>query len=150
MKILSAKLSLLSLIIILFACGQKSHDHDHMHDAGDATEETANEVLLNEVDKIHNDLMMQMEDIYKQKEQLKNKLNSGSDLSNEIKQKIEASIAKLDSADHSMMDWMHNFKPQPDSVVGEEKAREYLENEMEKVKKLKEDINEALESAKVN
>jgi hypothetical protein len=48
------------------------------------------------------------------------------------------------------MDWMHNFKPPVDSIVGEEKAREYLENEMEKVKKLKEDISEALESAKVN
>jgi hypothetical protein len=49
-----------------------------------------------------------------------------------------------------MMDWMHHFKPQADSVVGEEKAREYLENEMEKVNKLKEDIQEALESSKFN
>ncbi|HPH46493.1 MAG TPA: hypothetical protein PKU83_05770, partial [Chryseolinea sp.] len=129
MKTIASRLGLLSLLFIALSCGQKSHDHEHLHGAGDVMAGSANEALLNEVDKIHNDLMMQMEDIYKQKEELKNKLSSIPDISDEVKQKIEASMAKLDSADRSMMDWMHNFKPQPDSVVGEEKAREYLENE---------------------
>ena len=121
-----------------------------MQGAGDALTGNANEALLNEVDKLHNELMMQMEDIYKQKEELKNKLSSTPGLAAEKKQEIDNAIAKLDSADRSMMDWMHNFRPPVDSIVGEEKAREYLENEMEKVKKLKEDINESLESAKMN
>jgi chromosome segregation ATPase len=150
MKTISFKLGLLAIIFTVVSCGQKSHDHEHMHGAGEAISNSANEALLSEVDKLHSELMMQMEDIYKQKEELKNKLNSTPGLSDEVKQKLEASMAKLDSADRSMMDWMHNFHPPVDSIVGEEKAREYLENEMEKVKKLKEDINLALENAKVN
>ena len=42
---------------------------------------------------------------------------------------------------------MHHFNPIPDSL-GEEKAREYLEDEMEKVKKVKADILESMEEAK--
>ncbi len=150
MKTIALRLGFLYLLLILVGCGQKSHDHDQMPVAGEAISNSANEALLSEVDKLHSELMMQMEDIYKQKEELKNKLSSTPGLSDEVKQKIEASMAKLDSADRSMMDWMHNFHPPVDSIVGEEKAREYLENEMEKVKKLKEDIAESLESAKVN
>ncbi len=149
MKIIASKLGLLFFILITWGCGQKSHDHD-MHDASDAIVSDGNEALLSEVDKLHNELMMQMEDIYKQREELKNKLSSTPNLTDDQKQKMETSISKLDSADHNMMDWMHHFKPQADSVVGEEKAREYLENEMEKVNKLKEDIQEALESSKLN
>ena len=150
MKTITLKLSLVTLLFIAISCGQKSHDHEHLHGAGDAIAGSANEALLSEVDKLHNELMTQMEDIYKQREELKNKLSSTPALSAEEKQKIEDSISKLDSADHSMMDWMHKFIPPVDSIVGEEKAREYLENEMEKVNKLKEDIQGALESAKAN
>ncbi|MEO7989100.1 MAG: hypothetical protein ABI663_06130 [Chryseolinea sp.] len=149
MKMIS-KLCLVSFLLIGWSCGQKSHDHEHMDGAGDALAGNANEALLNEVDKLHNELMLQMEDIYKHKEELKNKLSSTPSLTDDQKQKIQDSMANLDSADSSMMDWMHNFHPPVDSIVGEEKAREYLENEMEKVKKLQEDINEALESSKVN
>jgi hypothetical protein len=42
---------------------------------------------------------------------------------------------------------MRAFDPLPDSL-GEEKAREYLETEMEKVKQVRENILEALEKAK--
>jgi hypothetical protein len=46
-----------------------------------------------------------------------------------------------------MMIWMRQFNPIPDSL-GEEKAREYLEDEMTKVKKVREDILQALEQSK--
>jgi hypothetical protein len=46
-----------------------------------------------------------------------------------------------------MMVWMNEFNPMPDSVAGEEKAREYLENEMEKIKKVKENILQALQES---
>src|SRR6478609_10451404 len=122
MKAVSSKITFLVLLLIAVSCGQKSHDHEHMEGTGDAIAGSPNEALLNEVDKLHNELMMQMEDIYKQREELKNKISSTPNLANDIKQKIEASMAKLDSADHSMMDWMHNFKPPVDSIVGEERA----------------------------
>ena len=68
----------------------------------------------------------------------------------EKKKEIEATIAKLDSASEGMMTWMHEFKPEADSTASEEKVREYLEREMERVKKVKEDILEAIEKAKSN
>ena len=46
-----------------------------------------------------------------------------------------------------MMDWMHNFNPIADSV-DQEKAREYLENEMLRIKKVKEITLEVIEKAK--
>jgi len=45
------------------------------------------------------------------------------------------------------MDWMHKFNPLPDTA-NQEKAREYLENEMEKIKKVRELINGSIEKAK--
>ncbi len=46
-----------------------------------------------------------------------------------------------------MMDWMHNFQPLPDSA-DQEKAREYLESEMERVMKVRELTNETIEKVK--
>ena len=45
-----------------------------------------------------------------------------------------------------MMVWMRNFNPLPDSL-GEEQAKEYLEDEMEKIKKVREDVRKALADA---
>ena len=107
-------------------------------------EEEGNQALYDEVMKIHDEVMPKMNDLYKMKEELKNQIANTPGMVEEKKKEIEATIAKLDSASESMMVWMRNFNPLPDSL-GEEQAREYLENEMEKVKKVKEDILEALE-----
>ncbi|HEY8934035.1 MAG TPA: hypothetical protein VIM65_02400 [Cyclobacteriaceae bacterium] len=142
MKTISAKLFLICLVII-WGCGHKEHDHHEEHEADSiSTDANANAALLDEVDKLHMELMGKMEDIYKKKEELQKELDGATD---DKKKELENAIAKLDSADQSMMDWMHNFKPLPDSV-GTEKAREYLETEMEKIKKVKDDILEALDS----
>ena len=93
--------------------------------------------------------MPKMNDLYKLKEELKKKMANTPGMVDEKKEEIEATIAKLDSASESMMVWMRGFNPLPDSL-GEEKAREYLETEMEKVKKVKEDVLEALEKGKAN
>ena len=96
--------------------------------------------------KIHDEVMPKMNDIYKLKEELKKQIAETPGLVEEKKKEIEGTITELDSASESMMVWMRNFNPLPDSL-GEEQAREYVENEMEKVKKVKEDIMEALEKA---
>ena len=44
------------------------------------------------------------------------------------------------------MVWMRNFNPLPDSL-GEEKAREYLEDQKVKVEKVKKDMLQAIEEA---
>ena len=93
--------------------------------------------------KVHDEVMPKLDNIYQLKEKLKNKIAETPALAAEKKQQIEASIAKLDSASEGMMVWMRQFDPMADSLTTEKK-REYLENEMEKIKKVREDVNEAL------
>ena len=147
MKTILPKVFVLIVCIIAWSCGQKSQDHgEHDHGTGDGTEGEGNQALYDEVMKIHDEVMPKMNDIYKLKEELKKQIAETPGLVEEKKKEIEGTIAELDSASESMMVWMRNFNPLPDSL-GEEQAREYLENEMEKVKKVKEDIMEALEKA---
>ncbi|HYG01365.1 MAG TPA: hypothetical protein VD927_02920 [Chryseosolibacter sp.] len=110
----------------------------------DAVELSENQILYNEVMKIHDEVMPKMNDIHKKKTELKNMLKDNADLPAAEKTSIEQRIARLDSANESMMIWMREFEPIPDSM-GEEKAKAYLEGEMEKVKKVRERILKALE-----
>jgi hypothetical protein len=140
-------LRLFILLSVLFlGCKEKSQEDT---EAGDAVESSENQVLYEEVMKVHDEVMPKMDDIYRKKEELKNKIANTPDMLEEEKKEIDARVAKLDSASEGMMHWMHQFNPIPDSV-GEEKAREYLENEMEKIKKVKEDILQALKEADEN
>jgi len=102
--------------------------------------------LYDEVMKVHDEVMPKMNDIYKLKEQLKNKIANTPDMVAEKKQQIEGTISRLDSASEGLMVWMRNFNPLPDSV-GEQEARDYLESEMEKIKQVSEDVRKALEDA---
>jgi len=136
---------LVTVLCFSFAgCGQKSHEHDMenheaMEGAGDK-----NKPLYDEVMNIHNEVMPKLDDIYKLKESLKNKIANTPTLANEKKQEIESTIVKLDSASEGMMNWMHKFNPLPDSA-DESAAREYLEKEKVKMEKVKQDILQALE-----
>lgn len=142
------KLSSLTLLVLLYACGQKSHDHEHGHDhdhhAHDSADASPNAKLYSEVMAVHDEVMPKMGDIYTLKEGLKKKLadNPAADKKSEI----ESAITKLDAADESMRVWMREFDSE--AIKDEEKKREYLENEMEKVKKLREDMLAAIEQAK--
>ena len=147
MKTSFSKYLLLASLALLWGCGQKSgsEDHDHGHDA----EEGGNQALYDEVMKVHDEVMPKMNDIYKLKEQLKDKIADTPDMVAEKKQQIESTISRLDSASEGMMVWMRNFNPLPDSV-GEQEARDYLESEMEKIKKVSEDVRKALADAEEN
>ena len=100
-----------------------------------------NQALYDQVMTVHNEAMKTGE-IFELKKQLKDLLASQP----EKKMELEQTIALLDSADRSMMDWMHKFD-EPDSV-DQETAREYLENEMEKINKVKELTNSSIQKAK--
>ena len=137
-------------MVISFGCQQKSNDEHEGHDAHaeDEVEATSgNQELYNEVMKIHNEVMPKMEDIHRAKQELQEKIQKTPRLSEADRIKLVAMIAKLDSAGEGMMVWMRQFSPLPDSL-GEEKARSYLEQEMERVKKVRANILEALEEAK--
>ena len=139
------KLSSLLLLVLLYACGQKSHDHEHGHEhTHDAADTSANAKLYSDVMAIHDEVMPKMGDIYTLKEGLKKKLEDNT--AGDKKSEIESTITKLDEADKAMRVWMREFKPE--DITDEAKKREYLDNEMEKVKKVREDMLAAIEQAK--
>ena len=121
----------LSIVVLVWGCGQKKQD---------------NQTLYDEVMKVHDEVMPKMDDIYKLKQELKKQISDTSNLVDEKRRTIEATILKLDSAGEAMMVWMRNFNPLPDSL-GEEKAREYLEDQQEKIKKVKEEMLDAINKA---
>jgi Mg2+ and Co2+ transporter CorA len=133
-------------LFIATACGKGSH-HEGQHDHDNANNDNPNQALYDQVMDVHDELMPQMEDLYKLKKELQEKIAATPDMVAEKKGELDQAIATLDSADQLMMDWMHKFRPLPDSA-NQEKAREYLESEMEKVKKLKELFNESIDKAK--
>lgn len=135
----------LSLFVsaLFLGCGHADHDHTSDQQAGEAIENDTNGALLSEVMKIHDEGMEKMDVIQRSKTSLKAKLESAT---TGDKAAIEMDIAKLDSADKGMMDWMHHFKMEQDTLSDEE-YREYLESELIKVKKVREGILQALKGA---
>jgi len=131
-------------LFLLAGCG-KSGSHEHHHE-DDSAATNPNQALYDQVMDIHDEVMPKSDEIYKLKDELKKKASEPGVAADKKKQ-LDQLIAELDSADHSMMDWMHKFKPLPDSS-NQELAREYLENEMERIKKVDELINGSLQKAK--
>ena len=131
MKFVTRLLTILSVVLAGVGCNK--------------SDDGGNQALYEEVMDIHDEVMPKMNDLHKAKTALQTRLKLPGVADNE-KQEISDKIAIIDSASDGMMVWMRQFNPLPDSL-GEEKARIYLEKELEKVKKVKEDIQEALKKA---
>lgn len=131
--------------LLLVSCG-KSAEHSSNDDSGSTEGDSPNEALYNQAMDVHDEVMPKMEDIYKLKKDIQEQIANTPDMVVERKQQLEAIISNLDSANNAMMEWMHKFNPLPDSV-DQEKAREYLESEIERIKKVKELMNESIEKA---
>jgi len=112
--------------------------------AGDPVEDESNEALYSQVMDIHDEVMPKMDDLYKMKKGIQTKLADSVNLSAEQKSEMKQTILLLDSANNSMMVWMRQFNPPTDST-NEEALREYLETQLEMVKKMREDVLEAIE-----
>jgi Fungal specific transcription factor domain len=129
----------------------KSGDHSTMnHDTDQTQEEGPNQALYNQMMDVHDEVMPSMDEIMKLKRALREQIEKSPDMVIERKQELENVISNLDSASNSMMNWMHRiheFDPLADSV-NQEKAREYLESEMEEIKKVKTLMTESIEKAK--
>ena len=132
--------------LILIACG-KTNDHAGHSESDAGNTGDANRALYDQVMDIHDEVMPRMEDIYKMKMELMEKIANTPGMVEEKRKELEAIISNLDSTNNAMMEWMHNFNPVPDSV-DQEKAREYLETEMERIKKVRDRTIEALDRAK--
>lgn len=132
--------------LLLFACGSPSSQQGT--EEGEPEEgSNPNQALYEQVMGVHDEVMPKMEDIYKLKSRLQEQIANTPDMVIEKKEAIERTILKLDSANNAMMDWMHQFNPLPDSV-DEEQARSYLEDQMEKIRKVKEEMLIAIDHAK--
>lgn len=130
----------------LIACG-KTAEKDHSEHGEMATGENPNQALYDQVMDVHDEVMPSMDEIERLKRDLRDKIANTPDMLEERKAQLEKVIAKLDSAGDSMMDWMHEFNPLPDSA-DQEKARAYLESEMERIKKVKDRVTESIDKAK--
>lgn len=128
------------LALILMACS-KNADQPHQQESNS---DSPNEALYDQVMDVHDEVMPKMDEIMKLKRELQDKIANTPDMVVERKAKLEQVISNLDSASNAMMDWMHKFNPLPDSV-DQELAREYLESEMERIKKVKTQMLEAIE-----
>jgi hypothetical protein len=136
----------IALLLTLAACGKGGNHEGHAnHDA--SSENSPTKALENQLDEDHMVLMDRMDELERLKRELKEKMAAAPDMVADKKKELDLAINQLDSANSSMMDWMHKYNPLPDST-DQEKAREYLESEMEKVKKLKDLFNESIEKAK--
>ena len=111
------------------------------------TENSPNQALYDQVMEVHDEVMPKMNDLYQAKTKLAARLKESPGLTPQERKEIQDKISRLDSANESMMVWMRQFDPIPDSL-GEEKAKAYLEAELGKVRKVREDILNALEAAK--
>jgi hypothetical protein len=139
------RLIIFTLCIALVSCGKSGHENHEDHDGGAG--ENPEQGLYDDVMKLHDEGMAKMDEIYKLKEELKEQISSAPELVEEKRKDIEAKILKLDSAQKGMMVWMRSFNPDVDSL-DEQEYHKYLESEMEKVKKVKDDIFEAIARAR--
>ncbi len=129
--------------LILVSCG-KGGEHANHDKPDEAVTGNPNQALYDQVMDIHDEVMPKMEDIYKLKQTLEEKIANTPGMVEDKKKELQQMIASLDSTNNAMMDWMHHFSPLPDSV-DQEKAREYLETEMESIKKVRDLTNETIQ-----
>ncbi len=132
----------LFLLLVLVACNKGAQTPSES-----VTEDSPNQILYDQVMDVHDEVMPKMDEIMKLKRELQEEIANTPDMVVERKQQLEKIISNLDSASNSMMDWMHKFNPLPDTV-DQEKARAYLEGEMERVKNVKTLMLESIEKAK--
>ncbi|MBL7870824.1 MAG: hypothetical protein JNM78_04370 [Cyclobacteriaceae bacterium] len=132
-------------LFALTACSKTGEQDNSEPDT--LSEESPNQALYDQVMDVHDEVMPRMDELMKLKRQLQEKIANTPDMVVEKKQQMEKMISNLDSASTAMMNWMHAFNPLPDSV-DQEKAREYLESEMERIRKVKSLISETIDKAK--
>ena len=83
------------------------------------------------------------------KKKLQDEIAATPDMVIEKRKNLERRIANLDSVRQLMMKWMHEFNPLPDTV-DQETRRAYLELEMERIRKVKAAILEAIQQENTN
>jgi len=131
MKNIFRFLFILATILQIFACGK--------------TSDNGNQILYNQIMDIHDEVMPKTEEIYNISKQLKSSMQEAN--TDAEKELLQNQINYFDSVNNMMMDWMHEFKPLPDTT-NQETARSYYETHLEKVKLVREAILAAVDKGK--
>jgi hypothetical protein len=104
----------------------------------------SNQELYEQVMAVHDEVMPKMDDLYKLKRELQQIQADSTAIPANQQKALEEAIVKIDAASEGMMVWMREFDPP--KGMAEADLKKYLMEQMEKVKKVKEDILEALKS----
>jgi len=139
---MKTRFGILLFVMLVSACSKTQPAAE-----ADTESDNPNQVLYDQVMDVHDEVMPRMDDIMKLKRLLQEQIANTPDMVVERKQQLEKIISNLDSASSAMMNWMHEFNPLPDTV-DQELAREYLEEEMEKIRKVKTLMLESIDKAK--
>lgn len=139
---MKTRFGILLLVLTLAACEKGKKTTSEADDS-----DSPNQVLYDQVMDVHDEVMPKMDEIMKMKRELQEQIANTPDMVVERKEQLEKMISNLDSASNAMMDWMHKFNPLPDTA-DQEKARAYLESEMERVKNVKTLMLESIDKAK--
>jgi hypothetical protein len=131
------------VLLITAGCSKSGRDTT----AGDPVDDESNQAMYDKVMDIHDEVMPKMDDLYNIKRTLQESITETTELPEDKRKEIELVIAEIEAANEGMMVWMREFDPPMDSA-SEEELRDYLEEQMVKVKKVREDILGALERGK--
>ncbi len=137
----------LATTIALVACNPGTSNHEHNNQGTDSTDNI--QALYDQVMDIHDEVMPKDGDIFLLKKKLQDEIAATPDMVIEKRKNLERRIANLDSVRQLMMKWMHEFNPLPDTV-DQETRRAYLELEMERIRKVKAAILEAIQQENTN
>lgn len=132
--------------VLAAGCGKPSDSNNRHDHSGAPTSGHVEGELYDEVMRLHDQGMEKMDEIYALKRKLSDEIASAPELVAEEKQELESKIAQLDSASRAMMVWMREFRPENDTLDATG-YRDYLEAELEKVRKVRDDIFAAIERA---
>lgn len=130
------------MIFGVFACGQKQEKESEPVGEASAVEQRRKEVIA-----VHDEVMPLMSDIYQAKRRIREATNN-AELPAEFKTQANEVIALLDSADQGMRVWMREFSKLELDDMEEKDALAVLDREMERITKVKHDMEESLRRAK--
>lgn len=106
----------------------------------------SNQELYEQVMAVHDEVMPKMDELYKLKRELKQlQADSTGSISDAQREDLEKAVLQIDSASEGMMVWMREFDPPKE--IAEADLKKYLLEQMEKVKKVREDMLNAIKGA---
>src|SRR5690606_38994547 len=143
--------SLITVAIVAYVlsagCGKPAGSVDRHDHAGAPTSGHVEGELYDEVMRLHDEGMEKMDEIYALKRQLSQKITDAPEMVEEDRRELESKIMQLDSASRAMMTWMREFRPEEKDTLDASGYRDYLESELQKVRKVRDDIFAAVERA---